>query len=460
MRSRTTARPSGARSDSSSPLSSPSGCLPSPSRPSPARTPTRASARTRRTTRATTPANPTTPAVRPARTRSIRTPRASASPRPGRSTARRTRTCRRPPASRPRTPLPGATRPGSSPACRRTGRGSGPIGRPDVQIAILDTGIRWRDTELRTQVALNEGELPLPQQAGGAACSARDCNGDGAYNVDDYAADPRVAKNSGRDDEAGRRQAPRRVRPDRRLLRRQGLRRQRLHRRHRRLGLLRRRQRPVRRFELLVGREPRLRAGQGGGRAPRTTARATPASARAARSCRCASGTRSSPTRATSRQATLYAADNRIEVVESAIGGLSNPRFAREAFRVAYRKGAVPRGRVVRPQHGQPQHPDRLRRGDAGAGRRARHRGARLVGRRGGGQLPGRDRDSHRGAGPDVVPQLRDDPVRRATRTSSCPRRRARRRPGRRRAPPGWSSPTRATRGSTSRPTRSSRSSR
>ena len=37
--------------------------------------------------------------------------------------------------------------------------------------------------------------------------------------------------------------------------------------------------------------------------------------------------------------ASLYASDNGIEVVEAALGGLSNTRFAREAMRDAYRRG-------------------------------------------------------------------------------------------------------------------------
>jgi hypothetical protein len=73
-------------------------------------------------------------------------------------------------------------------------------GDPDVQIAILDTGIRWREAGLRTKVALNRGELPRPQ-AGATACADDDCNGDGAFNVDDYARDPRVSKAAGHDDE-------------------------------------------------------------------------------------------------------------------------------------------------------------------------------------------------------------------------------------------------------------------
>ena len=47
----------------------------------------------------------------------------------------------------------------------------GPVGNPDVVVAILDTGIRWQDTELRTQVHLNAGELPPVQTTGGAPCA-------------------------------------------------------------------------------------------------------------------------------------------------------------------------------------------------------------------------------------------------------------------------------------------------
>jgi len=64
-------------------------------------------------------------------------------------------------------------------------------GRPRVAVAILDTGIKWDREGLRTQVRLNEGELPLPS-ALGASCPSPgadpyDCNGDGVFNVSDYA---------------------------------------------------------------------------------------------------------------------------------------------------------------------------------------------------------------------------------------------------------------------------------
>ena len=38
-------------------------------------------------------------------------------------------------------------------------------GRPDVVVAILDTGIKWDELGLRRQIHLNTGELPLPQTA-------------------------------------------------------------------------------------------------------------------------------------------------------------------------------------------------------------------------------------------------------------------------------------------------------
>jgi uncharacterized repeat protein (TIGR01451 family) len=75
------------------------------------------------------------------------------------------------------------------------------IGDPDVQVAILDTGIRWDKRSLRKKVWLNKDELPLPKHANSSNCSAYDCNGDGAFNVDDYADDPRVSEAAGSDDE-------------------------------------------------------------------------------------------------------------------------------------------------------------------------------------------------------------------------------------------------------------------
>src|SRR4051794_3217791 len=76
-------------------------------------------------------------------------------------------------------------------------------GDPNVQVAIEDTGIRWSDRGLRRKIWLNRAELPLPKHADGSDCAAYDCNGDGAFNVDDYAADPRVSQAAGQDDADG-----------------------------------------------------------------------------------------------------------------------------------------------------------------------------------------------------------------------------------------------------------------
>jgi Subtilase family len=87
-------------------------------------------------------------------------------------------------------------------------------GRPDVTIAVLDSGIKWNDrgamVDLRHKVRLNTRELPEPRrdrsgpalEAGVDCASYRagyDANGDGVVNVSDWACDPRVQR-----DPAGR----------------------------------------------------------------------------------------------------------------------------------------------------------------------------------------------------------------------------------------------------------------
>jgi hypothetical protein len=65
-------------------------------------------------------------------------------------------------------------------------------GRRDVTIAILDSGIRWHERELVNQFYLNRGELPEPQdQDGHSTPGGYDLNGDGVFNIQDYAADRR-----------------------------------------------------------------------------------------------------------------------------------------------------------------------------------------------------------------------------------------------------------------------------
>jgi hypothetical protein len=84
-------------------------------------------------------------------------------------------------------------------------------GRPDVVIAVLDSGIRWDDVgamaDLRRKVRLNRGELPLPRDAAGLTKADLpgpfldpdpfDLNDDGVVNVDDWAADARVTDANG-----------------------------------------------------------------------------------------------------------------------------------------------------------------------------------------------------------------------------------------------------------------------
>ncbi len=84
-------------------------------------------------------------------------------------------------------------------------------GRPDVTIAILDSGIKWNDVgamgDLAHKVRLNRNELPLPQNAAGRTKpnaggsqlnpDAYDLNDDGVFDVRDYAADARVGDRNG-----------------------------------------------------------------------------------------------------------------------------------------------------------------------------------------------------------------------------------------------------------------------
>jgi hypothetical protein len=84
-------------------------------------------------------------------------------------------------------------------------------GRPDVAIAVLDSGVEWNNqgamTDLRAKIRLNQGELPPPRHdlatslVPGLQCSSfqpasgrdYDVNRDGVFNVLDYACDSRVA---------------------------------------------------------------------------------------------------------------------------------------------------------------------------------------------------------------------------------------------------------------------------
>jgi hypothetical protein len=78
-------------------------------------------------------------------------------------------------------------------------------GRPTTVIAITDSGIEWCDPGIVDKIYLNRAALPLPENAQGLTkpqleaagvkftdSDPYDLNGDGVFNVQDYANDPRV----------------------------------------------------------------------------------------------------------------------------------------------------------------------------------------------------------------------------------------------------------------------------
>lgn len=72
-------------------------------------------------------------------------------------------------------------------------------GRFDVVVAIGDSGFDWTRQDLVYKVALNTGELPLPQDAKGVQAASHDLDGNGLVNVADYLYDPRVDWSAGPD---------------------------------------------------------------------------------------------------------------------------------------------------------------------------------------------------------------------------------------------------------------------
>lgn len=76
-------------------------------------------------------------------------------------------------------------------------------GRPDVVVAILDSGIMWNSVgdmnDLAAKVRLNAGELPLPE----GTTNGYDRNEDGVFNVRDYLADGTHAQDSRVSDQNG-----------------------------------------------------------------------------------------------------------------------------------------------------------------------------------------------------------------------------------------------------------------
>ena len=77
-------------------------------------------------------------------------------------------------------------------------------GRPDVLIAVLDSGIRWQDQlpDLVNKFYLNRGELPPPEGSSNST-DPWDRNGDGVFTVRDYLADDTHAQDSRVSDQNG-----------------------------------------------------------------------------------------------------------------------------------------------------------------------------------------------------------------------------------------------------------------
>ncbi|MSP56482.1 MAG: hypothetical protein EXR69_12905 [Myxococcales bacterium] len=76
-------------------------------------------------------------------------------------------------------------------------------GRFDVILAVIDSGIDWEDSEYQSKIVIETGELPLPLYSDGTESVVYDLNADGMVNIQDYAEDPRVSIEAGRDEADG-----------------------------------------------------------------------------------------------------------------------------------------------------------------------------------------------------------------------------------------------------------------
>lgn len=66
------------------------------------------------------------------------------------------------------------------------------VGRDDVVIAVLDSGIRWDGGNLLDKFYLHAPELPFPQGEDGVDRGSWDFDGNGVFNMSDWAEDPRL----------------------------------------------------------------------------------------------------------------------------------------------------------------------------------------------------------------------------------------------------------------------------
>lgn len=66
-------------------------------------------------------------------------------------------------------------------------------GRPDVEIAVFDSGVNYDHEDLRNKIWLNRGELPVPSPCPPHSTpDPYDCDGDGVFSVKDYTGDSRI----------------------------------------------------------------------------------------------------------------------------------------------------------------------------------------------------------------------------------------------------------------------------
>lgn len=72
-------------------------------------------------------------------------------------------------------------------------------GRFDVLLAVTDTGVSWQSADIVNKLYINTGEVPYPQGSGGRDKGTWDYDGNGVVNVSDWAEDPRVDWDAGRD---------------------------------------------------------------------------------------------------------------------------------------------------------------------------------------------------------------------------------------------------------------------
>ncbi|MCO4774029.1 MAG: VCBS repeat-containing protein [Deltaproteobacteria bacterium] len=104
-----------------------------------------------------------------------------------------------PPESNPANLLPGEQGLGSGLWADRAWQFT--TGRNDVSIAVLDSGIHWENGDLVNKHYINPAELPAPdgypRDAAGDHRGTYDFNGDGVFNMEDWAEDARITVDLG-----------------------------------------------------------------------------------------------------------------------------------------------------------------------------------------------------------------------------------------------------------------------